>query len=393
MTEISVVKFGGSSFLDLADYDRVAGYLDRLSAGDTRVVAVVSGMSGTTGRLLEAARTVDPDLEPAVQDQILATAEIVGAGLLRAALHARGTSATDLCAHQIGIRSDESWTRARIVDLDAGPVLSALADHRVVVVAGGQAVDRHGRITMLGRNSSDLTAVALAAAVGAPDCEIFSDVAGIFTADPHVVPAALLLPSLSYAQTVAMAESGAKVLHWGSVTFAADHGVRIVCRSLTAGPGGDLVAGPGTVVGLEPGRSAVVGDRRAEVFQVLGDVSPVLAAVRARGLVANRVDVADSVDDGTVVAFPGGQSGVGLVLAESGARVQPITGIGLVTVVAADGRTHRRAVGLDEVDHAVRAAHVLEHGASLAPAAVLPGPKRRSPYSGLLSGAAVAGSC
>ncbi|MDQ1659906.1 MAG: aspartate kinase [Cryptosporangiaceae bacterium] len=258
---IGVLKFGGSSFLGLDGYGSVARYLaDRVAAGE-RLVCVVSAMSGTTGRLLEAARALDPDLEPEVQDEILATGEMVSAGFLRAALRAEGISALSLCAPQLGLRSDGPELTAA----GAGPVRSALASHSVVVVAGGQAIDGGGRVRMLGRNRSDLTAVVLAAALQLPGCEIFSDVAGVYTADPYVVPSARLLPGVSYAQCEAMAAAGAKVLHGASVAVAREHAVRISCRALVDGE-----AVTGSVIGLGLGTPAVTGDRARGLVTVVG---------------------------------------------------------------------------------------------------------------------------
>src|SRR5260370_25613633 len=150
--DVAVLKFGGSSFIELSDYRRVGGYLIS-RAESARVLVVVSGMSGTTGRLLEAAQSIDPGLEPEVQDQILATAEMLSASFLRAALARLGCPAIDLWAPQIGIQSTGPATRAEVSDVDPGPVRRALATYPVVVVTGGQAVTDQGRITMLGRNS------------------------------------------------------------------------------------------------------------------------------------------------------------------------------------------------------------------------------------------------
>ncbi|MEC3956376.1 hypothetical protein VMT65_25280 [Nocardia sp. CDC153] len=330
--DITVVKFGGSCFIDLDDYTAVAGYLAALVSADgpsnRRAVAVVSAMSGTTGRLLEAARTLDPGLRAPAQDHILATGEMVSASFLRAALDARGCAATDLWAGQNGLGSDGQATRARIISMDPRPLLDALRAHRVVVVAGGQATDATGRVTMLGRNSSDLTAVAIAAMLGVDRCEIFSDVPGVFTADPHLVPAAQLMPELSYRQCAAMSLAGAKVLHHDSVRMAEAHGVRIECRALTPGDvGGALVAATGTVVGTGSGRVAVVTDRR---------------------------------------------------------RLDPIGEYGLVSVIDTDGRARSSVVGLAELDSVANALHarLVESGA---PATEFVRPKRRSNHSDLLT--------
>jgi aspartate kinase len=366
---VRVVKFGGSSFESLDDYHRVAAYLlEMLGDASSRIVAVVSGMAGTTDRLLAAARAIDADLEPVVQDQILATAEIVSAGLLRAALHARGCSTVDLCAGQSGIRAGGNAARPTIASIDTRPILDAFADHRIVIVAGAQAADADGRTVMLGRNSSDLTAVALAAPLGADTCEIVSDVPGIYTADPYVVPSARRIPELSYAQCVAISESGAKVLHWAAVLVAQADGVTITCRALAD----DLTdRSPGTVVGVGRGATVVVGDRDVSMFRVVGDVDAVVDRLRRDGLVANRV-----VDGAEVLlAFRSGQRGVVRALAEMGVTAEPVRGRGLVTVVSGDGAVNRQLVRTESVHATVRALHGHVYGEIDAAVSVASPPK------------------
>ena len=382
--DYQVVKFGGSSFLELADYRRIAAALvQRLAAGDAdRLVVVVSGMSGTTGKLLEAATQIDPALEPAVQDEVLATAEMVSSSFLRAALHAEGCPSLDLWAPQLGFRSDSLATRARIVDIDPRPAVEALRTHPVVVVAGGQAVDPGGRITMLGRNSSDLTAVAMAAALGARRCEIFSDVAGVYTADPYVVPSARLLANLSYRQCAAMSASGAKVLHWGSVRYAESHGVEIVCR-----PVDDVSAGagtrPSTVVGAGRGSTTVVGDRRAQIYATDRPVSAgSLGALRDGGLTVVRA----GGEAGSVLAFTGNEVGVAEALERASLKAARLEDAALLSTVRPDGEAHRRVVGAEDIDAEVCALHEDLYGQD-PPAADRPArTKRRSAHSGLLAG-------
>jgi aspartate kinase len=413
---VQVLKFGGSSFIELADYGRVAAYLAARLAGPA--VVVVSGMSGTTGHLLESARAIDPALAPEAQDHVLATAEMVSASFLRAALDAAGVPAADLWAPQLGLRSDATATRAAITGLDPGPVRAALAAGRVVVAAGGQAVSPAGRVTMLGRNSSDLTAVALAAALGAATCEIFSDVAGVYAADPYVVPAAGLLPRVSYAQCAAMAASGAKVLHPGAVAAAAAGGVVIACRTLpvvsvpvpapvpvrrggdTLVPvrGGDDPAVTGTLVGLAAGEcAAVVGAGPLELVALAdpGRAAEAVAVAAAAGVLA--VTVPDG--DGVVVAAPGPPAGLAELLAAAGLPGRSLPGLGLITQVSPSGHARRRLVPLPVLDDQVREQHARLAAAPAigraapgavaaeAPAAEAPAPtKRRSAHSGLLTG-------
>jgi aspartate kinase len=385
---VKVLKFGGSSFVDLSDYTTVAAYLTGLlTSTDTRIAVVVSGMSGSTGRLLEAALSIDPGLHPQIQDQILATAEMVSASFLRAALSAAGCPATDLWAPQAGIRSDNAATQARIVSIDPRPLLDAFAEHRVVVVAGGQAMDDGNRITMLGRNSSDLTGVALAASLSAGRCDIYGDTPGVFTADPHVVPSARLMPRLTYEQCCQMSESGAKVLHWGAVRYAQEHGVVIRCLRTAAALAGE--AAPGTSVGAGPGETAVVGDARIGLYRLPSgsDVSAAVRALRDVNLVAQAVE-----HHGTVLlAFPAGQR-PGRPLADLGLEAEPVEGFGMVSVVTPDGTATRRLVARDDVDDTVRSVHEDLYGADSPGDGLRTLSKTRSRHSGLLLGAADAGA-
>lgn len=371
-----VVKFGGSSFIEMQDYRRVARHLSSLAHDEKRrIVAVVSGMSGSTGRLLEAARDVDPDLELHVQDQVLAAAEIVSAGLLHAALHAEGVVATDLWAPHIGMKQTASGP---MIAVDPRHLLDSLTDNTVVVVAGGQALDSSGRIVMLGRNSSDLTAVAVAAAVGANRCHIYSDVDGVYTADPYVIPDANFIPELSYAQCAAMSLSGAKVLHAGAVHFAQANAVDIVCMSLK--PNGAVVTG--SVIGTGRGVATVVGDRRTQAFRLMGGrVDDAIERVRASGIVG----IPAMHNDEAIVCFAGQQGNVAAALHHAGVDARALPELRLVSVVQFDGQTERTVVGVDSLDRAIRDIHTHLHGDGTG-AARQATPKRRSAHSGLLIG-------
>jgi aspartate kinase len=233
---IHVLKFGGSSFRTLEDYHSVARILlSRLCTPVDRLVVVVSAMHGHTDRLLAAARRLTAQLAGDASDSLLTTGELVSASLLEIALQSRGVKATMLNGYRLGILSDSGFTNAKIRSIDDRPLRQALEGHQVVVVTGAQAVDECGRITMLGRNSSDLTAVALAAALEMPECEIYSDVAGVYTADPYLVPNARLLREISHGQLIEMARSGAKVMHFGAAVCAQHSQIRVICRA-TAEP-------------------------------------------------------------------------------------------------------------------------------------------------------------
>lgn len=231
MKKNRIFKFGGSSFPALESYHEIAQYLkQRLNEDTEKAVVVVSAMSGTTGRLLETGLKLNPKMTLEITDSLLATGEMVAACLMRSALDAIGVSTMHLTGYQVGIHSDSKYTRAEILAIDSSPILKCFHSCDIVVVAGGQATNTNGRLTMLGRNSSDLTAVALASALRLSECEIFSDVPGVYTADPYLIPEARLIKRISHDSVISMSTCGAKVLHHGSVRYAKNYGIRILCR-------------------------------------------------------------------------------------------------------------------------------------------------------------------
>lgn len=259
---VRVLKFGGSSFRTLEDFRSVATLLVRmLEEPGSRLVVVVSAMYGETDRLLQAGVSLNDRMSGQARDALITTGEVISASLLRIALESLDVTVVSLDGHQCGIRSDSNFTKARICEVDPRPLGRALDTHQVVVVTGAQAVDANGWITMLGRNSSDLTAVALAAALGVGTCEILSDVPGVYSGDPYIHRDARLLPRLSLDQLIDMSVSGAKVIHHGAASYARRMACRILCRA-TREP--DVV---GTIVDIEaPTAPAVVIHERAQVF-------------------------------------------------------------------------------------------------------------------------------
>lgn len=232
----TVLKFGGSSFLKLDDYCRVALQIARRRAqSDHKIVVVVSAMSGTTGNLKTAMLDVNNRAPQSALDAALATGEMLSACLMEAAISRLDITVTSLCGYSLGIHTNSDFGRASIEEVDSTPILNALENNDVVIVTGGQAIDRSGRLTMLGRNSSDLTAVVIAAALKCSSCEIYSDVCGVYTADPYIVPGARLIPELTYGAIAQMSRHGAKVLHHRAVEYAEQHRVSIICKSLEGG--------------------------------------------------------------------------------------------------------------------------------------------------------------
>jgi len=242
-----VQKYGGTSVGDVERIRNVAHRvaLTRWSGHD--VVVVVSAMAGETDRLLALAQKVAPRPNERELDVILATGEQVSIGLLSLALEACGCRARSFTGGQVRIQTDDVHTKARIVSIDAERVRQALKDGEVAIVAGFQGVSAEDEITTLGRGGSDLTAVAMAAAVEADVCEIFTDVDGVYTADPNVVPEARKLDRISYDEMLEMASLGAKVLQTRSVEYAKNYGVPVHVRS-------SFNDNPGTMVVKEDAR-------------------------------------------------------------------------------------------------------------------------------------------
>ncbi|MCG5536055.1 aspartate kinase [Ectothiorhodospira mobilis] len=242
-----VQKYGGTSVGSVERIqhvaDRVIGY--RRQGHD--VVVVVSAMSGETDRLLGLAREIRPDADGRELDVLLSTGEQVTIALLAMALESKGCPARSFTGAQVHIRTDSAHNKARIQEIDGARVRRDLADGRVVVVAGFQGVDEMGNITTLGRGGSDTTAVALAAALNADECQIFTDVDGVYTTDPRVVPNARRLERITFEEMLEMASLGSKVLQIRAVEFAGKYNVPLrVLSSFEEG-------GEGTLITLEEG--------------------------------------------------------------------------------------------------------------------------------------------
>jgi aspartate kinase len=236
-----VMKFGGTSVADAERLKRAARRIVAKREAGNRVLAVLSARGKETDRLIADAREVSPHPDPREMDMLLSTGERVSCALCAMAIHDLGHRAISLTGSQAGIVTDTSHTKARILDVRADRILRALDEDSIVLVAGFQGVSTAKDVTTLGRGGSDTTAVALAAAVGADVCEIYTDVPGVFTADPRIVPNARKLAIVSFEEMLEMAASGAGVLQLRSVEYARTHGVRIHCRS-------SFDDAPGTVV-------------------------------------------------------------------------------------------------------------------------------------------------
>ncbi len=241
MPNTVVMKFGGTSVADAERIKRAARRIVAQAEAGRRVVAVLSARGKTTDELIAMAEEVSGTPDPREMDMLLSTGERISCALCAMAINDLGHRAISLTGSQAGIVTDTSHTKARILDVRADRIREALSDDLIVLVAGFQGVSTSRDVTTLGRGGSDTTAVALAAAIDAEVCEIYTDVAGVFTADPRIVPRARKLPFVSFEEMLEMAASGAKVLQLRSVEYARTHGVRIHCRS-------SFEDAPGTVV-------------------------------------------------------------------------------------------------------------------------------------------------
>src|SRR5499426_1061113 len=226
-----VQKFGGTSVADVERIRNVAARIGRTRGAGHDVVVVVSAMAGETNRLLALARSVARDPDERESDALVATGEQVTAALTALALKEASIAARSFLGHQVRIETDSAHGRARIVRVDVERLRTALAEGAVAVVAGFQGVDGQGSITTLGRGGSDTSAVALAAALGADVCEIYTDVDGVYTSDPRIVPQARKLERVAYDEMLELASLGAKVLQIRSVEFAKRYQVPVHVRS------------------------------------------------------------------------------------------------------------------------------------------------------------------
>ena len=282
-----VQKFGGTS---VGSLDRIANVAAKVRSFRERgddVVVVVSAMSGETDRLIDLARSAQEPPDPRELDVLLSTGEQVTIALLAMTLQAKSCPARSYTGHQVHIRTDSAHNKARIVSVDHQRIRADLEAGRVVVVAGFQGMDEDGNITTLGRGGSDTTAVALAAALGAGECRIYTDVDGVYTTDPRVVPEARRLDSLTFEEMLELASLGAKVLQIRSVEFASKYGVPLrVLSSFEDGPG--TLIGPdieddpmeqplisGIAFTRDEAKITIVGvqDRPGVAFSILGPIA------------------------------------------------------------------------------------------------------------------------
>jgi aspartate kinase len=307
---VVVQKYGGSSVADVTRIRQVAERIMRTKAAGFDVAVVVSAMGDTTDELLALARTISPNPDRRELDMLLSAGERISMALLSMAIRELGGDAISFTGSQSGIITNDRHVDARIVEVRPYRVQDELARGRVVVIAGYQGVSYKKEVTTLGRGGSDTTAVAMAAALGAEWCEICSDVDGVYTADPRVVPTARRVGALTYEETQELAEAGAKVLNAQAVEFAKEKGIAIYARATASPlPGADPSA-DGTVVRRDaprmPGTVAgVASERDILVLQATADVARLVGVLDQCGVSGKQLHVA---------AFGGDADGTTLVV-------------------------------------------------------------------------------
>jgi aspartate kinase len=355
MSDLIVMKFGGTSVADAERIKRAARRIVEKRAAGQRVVVVLSARGKTTDELITMAEEVSTAPDPREMDMLLSTGERISCALCAMAINDLGHRAISLTGSQAGIVTDESHTKALILDVRADRIRRALEEDNIVLVAGFQGVSKDARnVTTLGRGGSDTSAVAVAAALGAEVCEIYTDVAGVFSADPRIVPNARKLDTVSFEEMLEMAASGAGVLQLRSVEYARNHGVRIHCRSSFSEEPGTVVLAEGET--MEQPLITAVTHSVAEARVTLTGVpdAPGAAARIFEALAQANVNVDMIVQNEPVAA--GGQAEISFTvpredLRTARAALAPLTGeafadlgtyenMGKVSIVGAGMRSH-----------------------------------------------------
>jgi aspartate kinase len=334
-----VMKFGGTSVADPEKIRRVAERLVATRRAGARVVGVVSAMGYHTDELLDLAHQVSSQPKPRELDMLISVGERISCALVAMAISDLGTDAISLTGSQAGIVTDTVHGKAKIVEVKAHRIQQALDEARIVLVAGFQGVSTSYDVTTLGRGGSDTTAVALAAALGADACEIYTDVDGVFTADPRLVPEARKLHAVSYEEMLEMAASGAKVLQLRSVEFARNHCVMLHVRST-------FTDEPGTWIREEDERmleKALISGVTHTVEEAVYEVDGVRPADLFEALAAAEVNVDTIIQMDSRIVFSApvedrrhaeeALNGLGAGFAEQ-------HGLGKVSVVGAGMKSH-----------------------------------------------------
>ena len=357
-----VQKYGGTS---VGNPERILNVARRVIAtqqAGNQVVVVVSAMSGVTDSLIKLAREVSPNPAEREMDVLLATGEQTTIALTAMAINALGSQAVSLTGAQAGIVTDQVHTKAKIANLAPEQVLSHLRNGRIVIVAGFQGETADGQITTLGRGGSDLTAIAIAAAVKADLCQIYTDVDGVYTCDPRIVPAAQKLEEISYDEMLEMASSGSKVMQSRSVEFAKKFGVVFEVRS-------SFNQNPGTIVKEETmnmenvvvrGISVERNQAKVTVAAVPdrpGTAARIFTALAATGIIIDMIVQNVSLAGSTDISFTLSKDELPKAKAALETAVREI---GAQSVLATDGIAKLSVVGIGMRSHSGVAAKLFE---------------------------------
>ncbi|MGH9349874.1 MAG: aspartate kinase [Vicinamibacterales bacterium] len=341
---IVVQKYGGSSVSDVQKLRRVAERVMRTRGGGHDVVVVVSAMGDTTDDLLAMAKQVSPNPDRRELDMLLSAGERISMALVSMAIRELGGDAISFTGSQSGIITNDRHVDARIIEVRPFRVQDELARGRIVVVAGYQGVSYRKEVTTLGRGGSDTTAVAMAAALDAEYCEICSDVDGVYSADPRVVPAARRIGALSYEETQEMAEAGARVLNAQAVEFAKEKGIAIYVRAAGGALPGADPSSDGTVVRRNAPRMpglvvGVASERDLLVLESEAPVDDLLAALDAQGVAGKQLHVSSGAARTSLVISRENlhdESNVRAMLAARfGDRARLSDGLGAVSAIGA----------------------------------------------------------
>ena len=284
MSEIIVQKFGGTSVGSVERIDAVAEIIKNASQSN-KIVVVVSAMAGETNKLVNLAKNFSENPNKREFDALVATGETISSALLAMALHSKGLKAKSYSASQISMRTTDSFSKARILDVDAKKILEVLEEDTIPIITGFQGITETGDVTTLGRGGSDTTAVAIAAQVKAKRCDIYTDVDGIFTTDPKIVPNAKKLNSITMEEMLELAGQGAKVIQTRAVEFANKYNVPVRVLSSFNNGNGTLISlkedtmENALVSGIASQKNQVkftlhgVGDIPGTAFKILGPIS------------------------------------------------------------------------------------------------------------------------
>ncbi len=334
-----VMKFGGTSVADPEKIRRVAARLVDAKRAGGRVVGVISAMGRHTDDLVALAHEVSPHPKPREMDMLISVGERISCALEAMAISDLGQEAISLTGSQAGIVTDTAHGKAKIVEVRGSRIREALDQDKIVLVAGFQGVSTDKDITTLGRGGSDTTAVALAAALGADACEIYTDVDGVFTADPRIVPDARKLHAVSYEEMLEMAASGARVLALRSVEFARNHGIKLHVRSTFTDADGTWITEEDQRMLEKAMISGVTHTLEEAVYRVEGvDRADLFAALAVASV---SVDTIIQTDGEILFSAPvGDRTEIAAVLDGLGGRWEERGDLGKVSVVGAGMKSH-----------------------------------------------------